>query len=621
MGSLQNLGSKGCARSGALVAFANAWNAGTKPQTSFAGLQGRFIRMAPGMADSLTDDPDRRIVFLVDAQTCCNMIGLSGYQIASACGWDANYTRGKVEAGYRFAFVVFPETDCKLGTWDNVLDEVVALYPEIGTKINQHRASLRKMVPSDLAHMEARLGYKFIDIDAGKYVKTAANPKADPKSDPRFMTIARYQAAPNTVESARAFLYHVVHLKDLFYGDGWTRNNAGQRGVEEYIMGARAMNDLGEHFIAPITVNLPNASTGTKARGLSRGELPLPDFYEPANAALWSYQPRLQGAIPGQTGLFEAATKWRKQHGIKPAGAGGPNVNLLIIDPQNDFTHPDGTLFVAGRSGNGAIADCARTAEHIYANLSTYTTITATMDTHFAHQIFFASFWEDQHGNPIGAHRVITTAQIDAGEVRPTMAMASWLCGGNYAWLLKQVRHYTSALESAGKYALYIWPPHCVLGSQGHALNGVVFEAMMFHGFARIAQPGFEVKGGHPLTENYSVLKPEVLTRHDGKPLAQKNTTFIKTLLASDALVIAGQAASHCVKSSIDDILAEITATDPKLAGRVYIMRDCTSAVVVPGGMDFTEQADAAFDAFSAAGMHVVDSTTPMRDWPGMPSL
>ena len=108
--------------------------------------------------------------------------------------------------------------------------------------------------------------------------------------------------------------------------------------------------------------------------------------------------------------------------------------------------------------------------------------------------------------------------------MRPNPAVASWLCNGNYPWLLKQVRFYCAELEKAGKYRLYLWPPHCLLGSDGHALVGVLHEARMFHSFARGAQSWVEVKGGNPLTENYSVLRPEVLMRHDGQPLAQRNT-------------------------------------------------------------------------------------------------
>jgi nicotinamidase-related amidase len=129
-----------------------------------------------------------------------------------------------------------------------------------------------------------------------------------------------------------------------------------------------------------------------------------------------------------------------------------------------------------------------------------------------------------------------------------------------------------------------------------------------------------EVKGGNPLTENYSVMQPEVLTRHDGQPLAQKNTLFLKTLLQADAVIIAGQAASHCVKSSIDDILQEICAKDPALAKKVYLMTDCMSSVTVPDGAggffaDYTAEAEAALKRFADAGMNLVKSTDPLSSW------
>ena len=41
--------------------------------------------------------------------------------------------------------------------------------------------------------------------------------------------------------------------------------------------------------------------------------------------------------------------------------------------------------------------------------------------------------------------------------------------------------------------------------------------------------------------------------------------------------------------------------------------------MVVPGAVDFTEHADAAFQRFREAGMHVVTSTDPIDAWPGIP--
>ncbi|MGI5860631.1 MAG: nicotinamidase [Myxococcales bacterium] len=344
--------------------------------------------------------------------------------------------------------------------------------------------------------------------------------------------------------------------------------------------------------------------------------LPLPPFFEPKSAERYDYN-------PDQQRLFVEAARWRRAHGIRPSGSDKRNIHLLLIDLQKDFCFPEGTLYVGGRSGRGALEDNRRIAELIYRNLAHLTQITATMDTHFAFQIFFPSFWVDANEQPLAPYREVTVEQIDRGEVRPNPAVAAWLCNGNYPWLLKQARHYCAELERSGKYRLYLWPPHCILGSAGHALAGVVHEARMFHYYARGAQSWVEVKGGNALTENYSVLRPEVLTRHDGAPLAQRNTAFVKTLLQSDAVIIAGQAASHCVKSTIEDLLNEIAAQDAALARKVYILADCMSAVAIPDGKggftaDFTPEAERALQTFAAAGMHVVRSTDPMGSWPDM---
>ena len=125
-------------------------------------------------------------------------------------------------------------------------------------------------------------------------------------------------------------------------------------------------------------------------------------------------------------------------------------------------------------------------------------------------------------------------------------------------------------------------------------------------------QTQFEIKGNNPLTENYSVLRPEVLDGADGKPIAQKNSRLIQQLLEFDAVIIAGQAKSHCVAWTVDDLLTEIQQVDPSLAKKVYLLEDCTSAVVVPGVVDYTEQANAAFQRFTDAGMQIVKSTQPL---------
>lgn len=346
--------------------------------------------------------------------------------------------------------------------------------------------------------------------------------------------------------------------------------------------------------------------------------LPVPSFYDPRNAERWEY-------APDQHAVFEAATAWRQAHGVRPSGSDRFRLHLLLIDVQKDFCFPRGSLYVGGRSGKGAMEDSDRLARFVYRNLESITDVTCTMDTHFPFQIFFPSFWLDRDDRALAPHREITVDEIRAGLVKPNPAVAWWLCNGNYGWLRSQVEYYCQELEKAGKYKLYLWPPHCLLGSDGHALAGVLHEARLFHAFARGSRSAIEVKGGNALTENYSVLAPEVLMRHDGQPLAQRNTQFIQTLLEADAVVVAGQAASHCVKSSIEDLLGEITARDESLARKVYVLRDGMSSVAVPDPtrpgafvFDFTPQAEDALARFTRAGMNVVSSTAPLESWPNL---
>ncbi|MBI4118847.1 MAG: nicotinamidase [Parcubacteria group bacterium] len=349
----------------------------------------------------------------------------------------------------------------------------------------------------------------------------------------------------------------------------------------------------------------------------------LPSFYDPANAVRWSYSPNLRD-------LFTSAQDYRRQLNIKAAAGDRFKVHLLIIDGQRDFCFPEGTLYVGGRSGTGAVDDSRRIARFIYENIHVLTHITPTLDTHFPFQIFFPSFWVDADGNPLQPHDMISADLTilrlgkPVGKAAPNPAVAGFLCNGNYTWLQKQVRFYCEKLAEGGRYQLYIWPEHCMLGSDGHTLVGVIQEARMFHSYVRQMQSEAEVKGGNPLTENYSVFSPEVTLRFDGSGvLGSKNVRFIQSLMDADALVIAGQAASHCVKSSIDHFLAEILTQDPGLAKKVYVLRDCTSAVAVPnpkGGffVDFTDQAEEALQRYAAAGMNVVNSTEPIESWPGM---
>ncbi|MDP5339370.1 MAG: isochorismatase, partial [Nodularia sp. (in: cyanobacteria)] len=267
-------------------------------------------------------------------------------------------------------------------------------------------------------------------------------------------------------------------------------------------------------------------------------------------------------------------------------------------------------LFVGGKSGTGAVDDNRRICEFIYHNLGIITKIIPTLDTHTATQIFHPIFWINDAGeHPTPAATNITPADIENGLWKVNPAVAKSITNGNYELLKKHAYHYVKQLSQNGKYPLTVWPYHSMLGGIGHALVSSVESAIFFHSIARQTQAQFEIKGDNPLTENYSVLSPEVLTDFNQNPLAQKNTRLIKQLLEFDAVIIAGQAKSHCVAWTIDDLLTEIKQIDSTLSQKIYLLEDCTSPVVVPGVVDYTEQADTAFKKFAEAGMQIIKST------------
>jgi nicotinamidase-related amidase len=259
------------------------------------------------------------------------------------------------------------------------------------------------------------------------------------------------------------------------------------------------------------------------------------------------------------------------------------------------------------------VEDNRRLCEFIYRNLNRITDFTLTMDTHKAMQIFHSIYLVDEDGRHPDAYTLVSVEDVQSGRWRFNEAMAAVL-GTDPETGQKNLLHYVNALQKSGKYQLTIWPYHAMLGGIGHALVAAIEEAVFFHSVARYSQPDFEIKGTNSFTEHYSVVGPEVTEDYAGNQIGEQNQKFIRRLKEFDLTLIAGQAKSHCVASTISDLLDDISRVDPSLAERVYLLKDCTSPVVVPG-MDYTDMADAAFARFAEAGMKIIRSTDPVESW------
>src|SRR5579862_9877525 len=259
--------------------------------------------------------------------------------------------------------------------------------------------------------------------------------------------------------------------------------------------------------------------------------------------------------------------------GLPPASEDERRVALLLVDCQNTFCTPGFELFVPG-----APDDSRRVCEFVYRNLDAITQIVPTLDTHRAMQVFHAAWLVDRDGRHPAPYTVVSAPDVAAGVWRAADPARQ-----------SALEEYVSALEGRGRYQLTVWPYHALLGGIGHALVSAVEEAVFFHGIARQSPPAFQAKGDDPQTEHYSVLGPEVGGR--------RNAELVELLRSFDAVYVAGQAKSHCVAWTVEDLLDDLPAD------RLYLLEDCTSPVIVPGAVDFTADADAAFAGFAARGV------------------
>ncbi|MCC6748460.1 MAG: nicotinamidase [Deltaproteobacteria bacterium] len=319
--------------------------------------------------------------------------------------------------------------------------------------------------------------------------------------------------------------------------------------------------------------------------------LPLPSFYDPKRVGELYLERAAQ--------IAETALDYRLRHGLRPAGQDRYRIAAFGIDCQVGFCTPGASLFVPG-----AVEDTQRTLEWLYRNLDRLTGLHFSMDTHRVFQVFHPAWWIDVEGKHPGPFTPVTYEDVRSGKWRPISHPRECL-------------EYCKKLEATGKYVLTIWPYHTLLGGVSHALVPALMEAAIFHSLTRLHQTHFETKGTHAMTENYSVLSPEV---HElgSQVVGGFNSAFFKLLMDYDRVYVFGQAKSHCVLATLQDLEQHIKATDPGLLDKVYILEDAMSPVPpppldpLPPGLDFPRIAAQGIERFRQAGMHIVKTTDPV---------
>jgi nicotinamidase-related amidase len=263
------------------------------------------------------------------------------------------------------------------------------------------------------------------------------------------------------------------------------------------------------------------------------------------------------------------------------------NVQLLIIDPQNDFCRPDGALSVPG-----AEADMDRLALLVHRLRDKLTDIHVTLDSHRSVDISHPVWFRDANGEHPAPFTAITAADVLAGRWLPSLPSTH-----------DRTLTYLRSLEAEGRYTHVIWPEHCLIGSEGHNVAPVLFDALQ-HWSHRFALVDFVTKGSNPWTEHFSAMRAEVPDPAD--PTTQLNAGLLTTLEQADVVLLAGEASSHCLANTVRDIAAGFR--DPAAIRKLVLLTDATSPV--PG---FEGLADDFVRDMTALGMRTSTTTDFLR--------
>jgi nicotinamidase/pyrazinamidase len=249
-------------------------------------------------------------------------------------------------------------------------------------------------------------------------------------------------------------------------------------------------------------------------------------------------------------------------------------IHLLAIDPQNDFcdippeAHPHNPLVLGGRIAPalpvpGAHDDMLRLAALIDRIGDKLYDVHVTMDSHNPLDIAHPTWWRNAKGDTPAPFTLISAADVRNGVWRARNPLAQ-------AHSLK----YVESLEANARYVLIIWPEHCLIGQWGHNVHASVANSLNNWARRRMEVVDYVTKGSNALTEHYSAVQAEVPDSSD--PSTMLNGRLIKTLAEADIILVAGEALSHCVASTVRDIADNFGEENIK---KLVLLTDCSSSV------------------------------------------
>ena len=249
----------------------------------------------------------------------------------------------------------------------------------------------------------------------------------------------------------------------------------------------------------------------------------------------------------------EGGRKHKKKHKHKREER--KTIMMLVCDPQNDY-HEGGTMPIPGSD-----VISVRIADLILENITGITELLVSLDTRHKTHISNAIMWKDKNGNKPEPYTIITKQDLENSTWIPRQTSLY----EDYLWYLQQ-------LEESEKDPLTIWPDHCIVGTQGAAINAHINEAVQEWAGVNLATVEHIMKGTNDYTETYSCIASEVEMEDD--PLTCVDMGLIERMEESDRVIICGYALSHTLRCSTKHIVDNIKEDALE---KIYLVYDCTA--------------------------------------------
>jgi nicotinamidase/pyrazinamidase len=237
---------------------------------------------------------------------------------------------------------------------------------------------------------------------------------------------------------------------------------------------------------------------------------------------------------------------------------------LFVIDYQNDFCDPKGSLFVGGAND-----DVVRATSFLSKYQSKIDGIYLTQDSHYVQHVAHGNQWVNDKNQHPAPFTIIEESDVLNGVWHASHPLRQ-----------KDYVAYVKELTKNNRFKLCIWPEHCLIGTWGHGFVPSFAEAVVNWSRTRKIPYNVTTKGSNIRSEHYGAIEADVPDDNDAS--TKTNTVLIDNLQRADDLIIMGEASTHCVLNTLRQV-AKYGAEHVK---KFIIFSDTMSPVPIPVCLD-----------------------------------